>query len=437
MSVSDNTAPFTSKGSGGNSERIPDFNPPEKAPDRITVGGVRIPLCGEGTNVEIRKNGIAHLTRQTTFTSRYVANGHRYGNLLRTDVQDGYRTVRVELRDHRTGEFTTVHHGFLGSYGGSERGNIHGQVYDPAQLLPNIGASKQFDDAFLTDVIEYVAETFQENQPIYDEVLISSDAEKKQVYDYRKQDIREPIFDTSFPNVLKKTFKKHRHSLLDVLRWAQDRAKFRFWFQPTTEDSTIVLRVVDIDDLPLVNTQHSGTQLGGEMDVVSNNALYEIQPYNALEVTGGAFASRSPKALDSQYKIEKPPQKAATVTVQHDPLVERVGGQIVAETFNGEFYTEQAIENYARSKLKEKLDESGGGQIVSLLAPDTSIFDTIEARPVAQNFTQEDVPSLTYEVERIIHTTDTNKAMPYSQFDVSFYVDPNEISVSNVEWQTV
>jgi len=432
-------------------QAITDYKPPNEAPDKITVGGVRVPAVGDGVTVDIRKEAIAHITRYGTVTTRYEVDGEFYGEWLNVDLHNGYKPVRIQLRDHRSpGEWTTVMHGYLGAWGGTENENIRFEVRDPATLLGEIGASTKFGDATVGDVLNYVADTFENEQPIYDDVIVLTNTTSTQVYEYgitgvgpSTIDIGEttvPILNVptlKFDNVLKNTFEKHRDTLLDVLEWVQDRANVRFWFQPTDDDSTIVLRVVDVDELPSLTRKHSGSTVNGEVDILTNNALYEISPQNAVEVTGGAIGSRDPQTLDSQYQLETPPQKAVSVTVQADPLVKRAGGQIVAKTVTGDFSTKEAVENVARSQLKAMIDSESGGTITTQLAPNISIFDQIEAHPVSQNITQGAVSELTYEVERLVHTTNTNKRLPHTTCNVSTHVSPRDISLVDVTWGEV
>lgn len=396
---------------------VNDYPTKNKAPDKVEIEGTRIPICGSGTRTEIRDEGPRGVDycRYSAIQSRVEWNGNPYVELLRGD---GYKEVKIHFRNPETDEFQLVHEGYVGAWGGSDGKNLHLQVQDVSQLLNTIYASVELQQAYVRDYLDYVKPRFEEGQPLYDTLEIRASEEV----------LSEEV------NWASRSWRRNQDHIGDILEYVSDRAGVRFWFEGHDDPDTTVLRVASLDTLQ--GDHYRDYALGGTVDVLENHALAGSGLQNTLTVAGSAVLSRS--AVDFDLELQDklfPPRKYVEITVEHEGLVSRANGRIGGRIHTSNFAAEQAVRNYARSKLRRIISQKMLGEITTVLDPRLTPHTTLEAKPVTANITQTDVTPLTWEIKRAILSTSQETKIPASQLTVGVDAAPEDIAVVDTTWR--
>ena len=430
---------------------------------RVVIGDTEVPWVGDsegngGIETHMVKTGPADLTRFTDLhipyewgdddvlgavtTAEYLpepTDTRTFGNApIRVDIKDhGQRSSPASQSDTSdmddvTGEYVTVHHGPIANSGSSSvDGCFRLRVADWANYFESVNADREFANATVGTVVEYVLQQLAEhsNLPefsasapsldddVYGSKVVVADgtaaAEVDQLADDPEANAvvttlqylpRQPqirrfasfVNTTVFPLfrqtvATSKSFESHKHDLTDVLDWVAERTQTRWYVEPSGNTPTIVF-----EEEP--NRKHlTGVSLdsdASEDDVrlLENNALFQISPQHTLGVRG----KKSSELFDST--TTKP-----EVVVEHEILT-RIAGRNPHPNFM-EVDTANLDEtvNVAKSRLKKRIDGAAGGQMIATPAPRARPYATIEAQPSCSGRLMESYPSLTYEVEEVIH----------------------------------
>lgn len=441
MSANDNTQPVTFEGAAGDSTKVAQYNPPEQAPSRIRINGVRVPVVEDGLNLEIRKSDRSMMSRFGTFQTVSYWDDNDVLSLLSGRGVTGYPECTVEIRRPTDGQFVPVMIGYVSGWGHQQGRVIQVEIKGAEQLVRNLPAKKPFTtSATVLDAANYVASEIEESVPTWESVNVVrvSSAESTETYTSLNaasdvQGIR-PDND-KFGRV---TYLPHRDTLSDVFARLRKRMGVRHYFRPVGEDSLELVLIRD-DEVPNVASTYRASSLpNGTVDVLENRLLSRLRPLNAIRVVGGAIASREAKALDSQYQVETPPTKYVEAVATYPPLVERAGGRIVGEEIVVDESTQTKVEQTAKTELKDRLDgdAQGVGQMITQLDPRLGVWNRLVARPVHRNNTANDTNPLSWELSAVRHTTDIHDPVPNTKLHASLEIDPRKIEVES-SWKEI
>lgn len=268
-------------------------------------------------------------------------------------------------------------------------------------------------------------------------------------------DISDYMFGTEVTDGIlggQKRFQLNRHNMVDVMNWFAAEIGGKWHFEPSPdgpvlffdntssrgierEDGAFTRRMFMDDEL--VPDAPGGTQQvinsaqdeRGDVsdykdrnafttvDVLDNNALYDIKPFNtlylygesnqnsatyqALTNSGGSPVSPATAAAATVYMTEQFPK----VKVTYPPLVERAGGyEYAAPVVNSDkIYLKQA-EQAAIKEFRKHLEEETEGNIQLRGEPYILPYDYLRTVPHCNDtFINADVTPITYEVNGVKH----------------------------------
>jgi len=393
----------------------------------VFVNGTRIPVAN--ANIHIRKEGPLDVTRyaEVQFPAEY--NNNRYVDLFQTkdpDSQDDFDTLYITLRNGN-GSFVPAFRGFVTGVGATDSALIwQCRARGPAHMLTSATANKQFTRTTGKGIVDYIVNRLDQKAP-FAVSSPSGDADDplEDIELFKDQEtLADFIFpdNDSIPDISPKTFQSNRHTLKDVADWLRSKTSIRLWFEPTDNGVTL---------LPLQSPSeqsHQAHYLGGELQVISNNALSEIAPVNTIKAKGSATESFDVLGF---FELNSDSNKYYIAEARHTKLYERAGQrELEADTWiRSDGNTSQEVAEDARSGLKDAIDEATEGDMITLLSGDVIPFDTIEARPTCRSEAEETVP-ITYEVNRVEHMVNPSDGQSRSRINVGIHTDlQNDIEI--------
>lgn len=429
--------------------------PSEILGEQIDGKNVGIPVFGDGVTVHERKDGPMSISRRAqiefplkafgTEWFKYIEAFNAGGEMQRATVaMDVYQlpdsSISVEEVPNSEREVIT---GYVGAVGadGTNAGNI--TIFGPYNLLSSIPVGVRIDpgDGGLRSVMRWFAHRFEQGQNAFEDVgydIVGID-------NYVKP---------SLGDMGSKTFSANRDTMEDVADWIQEEFSMRMWFEPDPDTSGgIIIRLEflpeiretlfeyntfeDIDgEVDLAASQTYDATTDGDVDIIYNNALYEMKPYNTL-ILRGTELSEPPDpreiALDTGMVGASPrPTGRYPEAKAHFPeLVERAGGEMPVVR-DVDLSSQGEMENAARKQLKNALDTVSGGTMDLLLSPMISPHDKIIAQPACAGVLDTELPKLTYEVQRTAHKVRPNSddgEVYQTEVSVSMAVPAQEIEV--------
>ena len=417
----------------------------EHTPAKVTVDGTRIPVINDGIRTEIRKDGPLSINRHSEVYFPAEWKGENYDEIVRAldpDERNVYDPVDIDIRDAVTGEYHTVHRGFVMGVGGGQRGNLERRMHvgDVSQLLGAIQFQEEYTDtSTLEDVLDDVVEAIENTitPHVFDSVeLVGFDGEYKVVKDDDPSGFFvfvaiEEIIDRT-GNFLfgrsGKKFEANKHTVRDVFKWLESRLDFWFYFAPHEDDDTIALVVEENPTRREFRATHTDeSDFDGDVEdveVLRNNALHEIKPVNTVTVIGEQYRPDS-IADYHEYPI---------ATASHVPLDKRAGMILQPEPIPSETTSEDELAEQAKQELKKILDDSAHGEIVTEPAPKITPFCTLHSKPACGDYIDREFSPLEYEVEEIVHhiaarTSRENERVHETVLRVGIKIDPDDIEV--------
>lgn len=393
---------------------------------------VRVPIVNDGVTTHLRKGSDVDIVR---VTDAYVPREWQGSNIIQyidafdPDARSVYDRAQVQYYDSVREEYVTTHDGFVRSTGGTGSSeskdpepsdvSMKVRILGPEEFLGVIPASETFRDASVQDVLVYVRDTFEESQPLYDDVPIvtrgnvEADAgvgeyvppipytiDPREFFD-DEGDLLNLFVDGPKPIRSPKTFTRNRDTLADVVGWLRDSSSAVVYFSSLRDGTTALV----YDETPTTES-FQAHNLGGNVEVRNNNALYQIGPRNALIYKG---RSKSSLGAVGPFELTMPADKYPSVEVYHEPTVNRAGERYYGTVVEGQKTNLDEAEREARSRLKEILSGSGGGKIECDMTPILQPFNTLEATPACRGNVTTDVPSYTFEIDEVTHTVTASK----------------------------
>jgi len=373
---------------------------------RVYVNGTRLPAAN--VNVWMRKEGPLDIGRYAEVEFASPFRGEDYAPLfdgLDPDNQEEWDTLRVEIKDYQTDEYTTQFHGMVTAVGngvGPEQlWKARGQ--GPALFADKIAASQTFDDADIPQVLEYISSEFASKLPFDIPTDRGRDgtalAVANSVNDFNNMlDVVSDFF-----GLTTKSFQSNKHTVADVVNWLKGKTGARLWFEPTQEG------VVLIGSTKPTEVGHTAHYEGGQTAIINNNALVEINPVNTIKVNGKAANSLFE---GTDFEIHYGSDRFYGAKARHKPLYQRAGKtEYLGETeFASDANTSDEVKNEAKSTLKAAIDKATSGDMQTLLKSPIKPFDTVTARPTCQSSPATDVQPITYEVSRVHHQIRTGSS---------------------------
>jgi len=433
MSMSDLTTDERRLLAGSDAEPSADDHECDgEPPAKVYVDGTQIPVINDGIRLEFRKDGPLSLNghAEVYFPSEW--NDQNYGAVVRAldPSQDNvYDPVDIDIRDEVSGEYVTVHRGFVMGVGGGKKGNLERRMHvgDVSQLLGAIPFSGEYNqnadiEKVLTDAVDTINEQVA---PVFGEIELGGSDPGRITPESRSPTISFFEITSAAIDVFIRSGKKfelNKHTVQDVFDWLEDKTDLWFYFAPSEGDG--------VDLVVERNPTKKGFEAGhvsdgdGDFEVIENNALYEIKPYNTVTVQGEQYRP----SFEADY--EEYPRATATHTV----LKEKAGITLQPEVFFDESASEEVITERAKEELKQLLDDAGHGEIILSPAPNVTPFSTITAQPACGDRVEEDVPPFEYEVEEVVHriaarTYRNNERIHQTTCRVSTKVDIDDIEV--------
>lgn len=254
-----------------------------------------------------------------------------------------------------------------------------------------------------------------------------------------------------------KRFQLNRNNMVDLMDWFADEIGGKWHFEPTPEgpclffDNTSAKESEnriwndDEDEDEIFESDEDGDfarrkfvddelvsenmadQVGQDVsnfrnrntfttvDVLNNNALYDIKPFNTLKLAGESTTFRQRyggyegTAAGANYSQSGSPgaytEKFPWVKVTYPPLVERAGGYEYSAPLveSDKIYLDQAVEK-AKKEFARHLEEESEGSIEIRGEPYILPYDHIRTIPHCNDtFPNADIKPITYEVNSVTH----------------------------------
>lgn len=415
------------------------YDPDCRTDSRVYVNGHRLPAST--VNLYIRKEGPMDVTRyvEGTFASPFRGEDFlQYFETQEKDTQSSWDTLKVDVLDSATDEYNTEFHGLVtgvGSSPGPEREWSY-RAQGPGLFLNKISASKNFTTSSTSVVLDYIESQLESKFPI--PVTVGSD-DPTLYYDSNIGiDIIEgilhkiPLLGQYEVPGGSKGFQSNKHTLKDVINWLRDRVKMRLWFEPTEEGVSLI----GLQE-PTVHTHNAHYIDNGNLRVVNNDALTELRPINTLTLKSKVTDSLGPKGI-FEIKEIKTGSKYNTVKVREPTLFKRAGNTeyIAAPDTLSDAKTMEGLRNDAASMLKQKIDQTTGGDMQTLLRSPIKPFDTVIAKPTCDHSVATSTDPVTYEVSRVHHKI-TPSGISETKLNVGLHTPLDEIEVVNEDTEDV
>lgn len=435
------------------------------SPVSVAVEGTGIPVIDDGATVYERKDGHLSVNRRADVHFPIVTEErewiqeidafHDGGDIQVADIAmssidnnvvtddtaaDVTESPSGTGLDAGTGEGSQEQHilrGYIngvGSSGAANRGRF--RVLGPFKMLSSIRADATFDDnATYGDLLSWFTERFAEGQSVFDSVTYTTSLNTG-------EPLGTPAGESSIGRNVVLNVSGNRDTLADAAKQLIEGVGLHLEFRPQQGRGTgIKLHAHAVDDVP---TAQFDARDDKDLQVIENNALYEMRPFNSITLRGkgGAYIDLSGSTQyqnlgeisDALFGDGTYPE----ATAKYPPLVERAGGE-VGQTKTSKTSNANKLEDEARSALKNRLDEVSGGSMLTAIKPSASLYDTIVTTPACAGVVQTDVPELTYEVQRAKHTvapSNEENNIPTSEFSVSMHIDPSKIEVESTRKDT-
>lgn len=411
-----------------------DFSHVPESP--ATNQAVGLPVSGDGISIHKRKDGPAAITRRAEADFPMQAFGENWFEYISAYNEGGsIQQARVQM-DYPDGTHKTVFQGYIGSVGASGDNIGHLTMFGPYNLLKSvsIGGTINTEGGFVDGVLGWVARKFEDLQPTFDNVEVEFIEPDVEDPGPRGADPRERLreaegtaayIDNYFNRT--KTFSANRDTLADVLRWIKDYMNVEIWFEPHDGDG--ILMRAEYDKGSFDGNAHDATH-DGEINLIKNNALYEMKPYNAIRLQGRE--SSITEESDSTIGIPISSGNYPEAVAYYPPLVQRSGGRITM-TQKSDINSQPELAGAAKKRLKSALDDVSGGVMTMELNPNMQLFDKIIAQPACAGNFEVDLPALTYEIQRVAHIINPNQEenhVPTTEIAVSMSIDPSKIETS-------
>jgi hypothetical protein len=185
----------------------------------------------------------------------------------------------------------------------------------------------------------------------------------------------------------------------------------------------------------LYRERFADAEAGGSIDVVENDALYDIKPFNKLIYYGKSASSLDALLATPGVLLGQPPPNTdefPVVSVTNTTLLDRAGGyEYAPEVIEGDKFRLENAERAATKEFRELYEGASQGTIVTRGKPQMSPYDFINAVPVCNDIYQNaNAPPLEYEIMDCRHKK-TSDERYQTHCSVTLQFKPTDLKVES------
>jgi len=246
-----------------------------------------------------------------------------------------------------------------------------------------------------------------------------------------------------------KKFNEYEDTLIDICTWLKSKTNLQWHFEPTANGVALVFHATppsrrfigdevaksfrDGTDFPDLLTDgvfdafDDGNYVGFDtIEVLENNALFEIAPTNTATVIGQSGRGLVPEPIDVDTlgtvfeplaaaaavqggtdPSELPPQGYPVVTARSDPLYQAAGGtELEVKVTDSEAETVETAKQEAIDTLRDAATQRNEGVIDCLGNPYIHPFDTLDAFEQCYDIVDATPVPVRYEINEVTHIQD-------------------------------
>ena len=406
---------------------------------RVKVNGTEVPTVDTSQHedpaisTQVRTDGPASVTRISDIFIPAYWRGENVFNSLPLDASSEITVpVTVQTRPPQGSTYErnwrTVHYGWLRKIGSGGEGRLlRLKVADYANIANNTPVTKTWTDSSYRTILDWTVKRLNEKDgfptvqlgstPVTEPDEPTSDP----VSPLSPMAIRDFIATSIFGEIPTASFNAtEKDTVADVLNWLAEQTGLDWWFEPTS--SGLVLMFTDLS-----NTTRSwdARNVGGDLYVRDNRALYSIDPINTLSVIGGQING----VVKEGGEGTSVSNLYVTATATNEKLLANAGGQINEKVIRGSYSDLDAAKNVAKKKLQEEIRSGGEGEMVVDGHPSIFLNNTITSKPLCGEYVSGDVPEVTYSVKSVRHEAPATGRYN-TVTSVGMYVDEDNITVS-------
>lgn len=350
-----------------------------------------VPIVDEGVKTYVEQDGIAGVNRETEVYYPIEWNGQNIHQYI--DEQSKGEThlaakVQYERPDYdpdgNSPRWRTAHIGFVRRVGkAAETGKMRLWIDDYSEIVNGLRVDYTFDSSLhnLQDIFNDAVEELKNTQyfgsgavPLTASQIVYQYTDFDDFEDGYWDMLTEDIWNYGDIGDDTKEWTSNKNTLTDVLDWACERTDGMWSIEWDDENETAVLsynRTSSVDGIDRVKFASGENLQENEryIDVIKNDALYDINPRNTLSAVGEETSEGYPYA-----------------TIQHVNLYEAAGKQSLnPDTKEVDETSLEDTENAARRLLKEELAEATGGEMSLYGAPDVVPNAQVRAAPECED----------------------------------------------------
>lgn len=432
---------------------------PQYEPDCITdtkvfVNGTRLPV-GD-IDLHIRNEGPVDIGYYVEGEFASPFNGRDYLDEFSTEENSDMDVLRVQVSPHDSEEYAEAFYGMVTGVGNAADGPERMWKFrarGPAFFLDKIPVGGNFEGSGAQTILTKVGNQLDDKLPI--DIFVPKvsqlqsegtgpDGETLEAEDNTSEvDILNfgtvgPVINTvekaqdflggdDSNEKLTRTFTSNRHTLADVLNWFSTKTDTLVMFWPTGNQS--ILEPIFRQQMRTLDAHY----LDGDIDVIANNALSEVNPINTLTVNGKAS-----KTLGSlgDFEAQIPSREYAYAIAQHKQLYQQAGKTALHETTFTESgsNTKQEVKNEAKKLLYDRISQATDGNMVTRLHHPMLPHYGIRALPTCRGSAATDTDPITYNVSRVHHQIRTDEVSK-TKLNVGIGVDDDDIVVTETGYK--
>lgn len=457
--------------------RVPiDPGPGVVAVDEDTFEWIEIPTMEVEQYVTKGDAAAIQRSAKVRFPTEWGGDSpHELVQQYSNDQQVPMMWARVSYREQgvENAPWVVTLFGWIGGLGpASDEGVSKMWVYDPAELLSGTRIGATFNEMSVKQAAEKIARLTNDNTPIplsevhivppeteeefalvaeaiEEEGIVGSTAtegtpsEGEVLYAYDDagerrtrpletgENFEAAIIETkpdAFLSVGTKTFKSNRHSLQDVYEYLEERINGKIHFVPQPDGRSVRLMVDIVPERHVFAQEevflHEQDQPGAyrfydTVEVMKNDALYEMKPINTVHVDGDenigflddavGWAGETAGDIASIFNDKKPPSKKYPYAKVRVPSIYQAAeGVELGPHVDSDANTEAKVIEAAKKEMREILEETTEGEIVMKGNPFVQPYDRVDAFEVCDDRVIFEQDPVRYEVESVKHTASAN-----------------------------
>ena len=402
---------------------------------RVFLEGIEIPYVNvsdtetPAIETRIRNEGVADITR----FSKVIVPIEWFGQTI-DPVQDvlagnveNAPDVHIQLKDP-SGRYGTIHRGFLKAAGPHDGECVALSVGDYSEMFANVRFSGTYgDDAveanlgrLVKDAIGTAVGNHEGVPPIDLKGTIESTKLSGPVTPGGFEDGGLRGLGKLYNFEKDKSFNANRDTVADAISWACEQIDARWWFDYVDGKEIIIIEELDsyprFTDVRLFDSvEYSLSEPiqfrefldkdGRPIIVRNNNAAFQLSPAHTLQGVGsGSWKDKIRGGGD-----------APIATVRHKRLSELAGANSQPPRREFDSTALDATKFRTVSALRSHIEDAAGGEIVVEPEPSVRPHTTVEAKPVCDSRVFSNLPSITYQVQEVIHRIEANDAVSADQ----------------------